>query len=837
MTMRYFLTSLQIEGFRGINNEKIPLDIKFKTEKANSVFAPNGSGKSSIFDALCFAIKGKIPRFENMHKSENADHYYNNKFHSSGTAAINLTFQSDDARSSVSISVERAANGQRIVKSRDVSNPEAFLQSLDHECMLVDYHTFNNFVANSTLERGRTFSSLIGLSRISNIKQCLDSLSRSVSADLDLSVLRSERETVLGYINDQIKTINEYTTKYGGACTPKYNRETSEAFIISVLSANPFIKPWIDGKQLSELNFVELLDKVRTAEGGVLRQQLTKLINELSITEGYRHADSVDEIAELNLINKKLTDREKLLEKSKGEAFNNLYNYAKSIIDNDPLWDDNECPLCGSKLELNANNSSFYDILSLHIAEYELIQEHMNQAQSLWNIFSGKSRLLNAERSLINEEEMRICSIVDKNFSMGTVKSSNIKELITYVTDINKMISDVIGNLNGQIDLIKKQLPPSLVDTVEIIEKSRTASGTLDTINSNIDKYHKIEANIAARERWEKFINTASDKLSVAEAKLNNDICIEIEATASEFFKRIMENDSIKIALARSTKNQDLELSLSHFYTKGNLKALPVLSESYRNAFAISVFLAALVRRIGKSRFIILDDVTSSFDAGHQFMLMELLKETISTAGNPDGLQVVVLTHDGLLEKYLDKEDPLGAKWHNIKLQGLPPQGSVFAGQQNANRLRATAVDFLSNGLLEPAYPLIRQYLEYKLVEVIRKLNIPVPLDFAIRDDRKMVSNSLSCINNALDVHGKAGICILNAGQLRDIASLHVPSIIANWVNHYETASIASFTPYILLSVLDSIDNFTDCFKYDCSCNGNTVKRFYKDLSSKACSC
>lgn len=835
--MRYFLTNIQIEGFRGINNENMPLDIKLKTDKANSVFAPNGTGKSSIFDALSFAIKGKIPRFDNMHRSENADHYYNNKFHSIGTATINLTFQSDDAKSVVNISVERASNGQRVVKSKDLSDPERFLQSLNHECLLVDYHSFHNFVANSTLERGRTFSSLIGFSRLSNIKQCLDSLSRNVIADLDLSALRSERKTVLGYINEQIKIVNEYTVKFGGVCTPKYNKESSEAYIISILCSNPFIKPLVNAKQLTEINFTDLLDKVKIAEGGVLRQQLTKLINELSTMESYRQADSVDEVAELNEINKRLIDREKLLEKSKGEAFNNLYNYAKSIIDNDPLWNDSECPLCGSIVEPGTNNSSFYDILTSHIADYELIQEHMREAKALWGIFPGKSRLLNAERFLIKEEDKHLCKTVDKYFSIDSVKSSNIYELIAYINDINKRISETIGNLNTQIELIKKQLPSSLVDTVEIIEKSRIASETLEKINSSIEKYHKIEANIASRERWEKFICTASEKLSVAEAKLNSDICVEIEATASEYFKRIMGNDSIKIALNRSTKNQELELSLSQFYTRGNLQALPVLSESYRNAFAMSVFLAALVRRAGSSRFIILDDVTSSFDAGHQFMLMELIKETISTAGNPDGLQVVVLTHDGLLEKYLDKEDPLGNKWHNLRLQGLPPQGNVFAGQQNANRLRTTAVDFLSKGLLEPAYPLVRQYLEYKLIEVIKKLNIPVPLDFAIRDDKKMVSNSLQCINNALDVYRKAGVCILDAKPLTDLASLHVPSIIANWVNHYETASTASFTPYILMSVMDSIDKFTDCFKYECTCSGKPVKKFYKDLSSKSCKC
>lgn len=40
---RYFLSSLNIEGFRGINNDGDPLVLKFKTDAVNSIHAPNGA--------------------------------------------------------------------------------------------------------------------------------------------------------------------------------------------------------------------------------------------------------------------------------------------------------------------------------------------------------------------------------------------------------------------------------------------------------------------------------------------------------------------------------------------------------------------------------------------------------------------------------------------------------------------------------------------------------------------------------------------------------------------------------------------------------------------------
>ena len=55
---RFFLTKVTVEGFRGINNDSDPLSLSFRPDAVNSVFAPNAQGKSSVFEAVCYAIKG-----------------------------------------------------------------------------------------------------------------------------------------------------------------------------------------------------------------------------------------------------------------------------------------------------------------------------------------------------------------------------------------------------------------------------------------------------------------------------------------------------------------------------------------------------------------------------------------------------------------------------------------------------------------------------------------------------------------------------------------------------------------------------------------------------------
>src|SRR4051812_47845754 len=102
---RYFLKSASIEGFRGINNDSDPLVLRFRSDAVNSVHAPNGLGKSSIFEALHFAIHGTVPRLENLQGTEQGPSYIVNKFHPAQQATIALVFSSDDGTSDIAITV------------------------------------------------------------------------------------------------------------------------------------------------------------------------------------------------------------------------------------------------------------------------------------------------------------------------------------------------------------------------------------------------------------------------------------------------------------------------------------------------------------------------------------------------------------------------------------------------------------------------------------------------------------------------------------------------------------------------------------------------------------
>ena len=173
------------------------------------------------------------------------------------------------------------------------------------------------------------------------------------------------------------------------------------------------------------------------------------------------------------------------------------------------------------------------------------------------------------------------------------------------------------------------------------------------------------------------------------------------------------------------------------------------------------------------------------------------------------------------------------------RTMGLGPE--AIAEFQRAIRVdpaNSAAHEMLGRSLLDAgqislAEPLIRQYLEYKLQQIIRRVDIPVPIDFAIKDTKRMVSNCLEAITCAIELHKKAETLVLSEQQFVDIDTSHVPAIIGNWVSHYETGSGSSLSALVLIGVIDSIDALAECFKYDDQSGDSTVRRWYKSLDNR----
>ncbi|MDP8226862.1 MAG: AAA family ATPase [Candidatus Celaenobacter polaris] len=831
---RYFLKRIQIEGFRGINNADNPLDLHFREDAVNSVFAPNALGKSSIFEALYYAIHGHIPKLDDLPTVDRGSEYYCNLFHPSRRAIIALTFTSNDDSKDIAIEVKREPDGTRIVQSPSgYPDPENLLNSFQSELTLLDHKTFQKFIEDTPLIRGRSFSALLGGSKLSEFRQVLNVLSNAgnINTDFKLSLLETNYNNRVRQRDSVKKRINSnYERITGVEDSDLSDHDKIVEDITTILKDVQLLKPFFEEKTILDVNFDDVRTAIKKAEGSEKRQELSTSIQ---LIGGLEKLEAVsDESLEQKQLRQHIQEKNEALKKTRGPLFKSLYERVKEVLESDK-WDDHFCcPACNSRLQ-----NSLFEVIIENLKQYDMVQQADQGIAETWNNSKWIDRLRNLENfSAFQDKSIeKSYSNFYERFRNKDIQEEDLNTAIEHLLTLENLRQATLSELKIKNEEIEKSLPVSLVSLTQQVEYSEQLKLSIEEYK-NLASDSDIANKIKKIKRWKEFVETATVIFSSAETAYSSEKTKSIDTQYSTMYSEITKNPDITPKLKKAAGTENLHLQLEKFYGLSDLAATALLPESYRNAFAISLYLCAALNDKTKAQFMVLDDITSSFDAGHQYALMELIRNEIALPGNPNGIQVIILSHDGLLEKYFDTLSNTPG-WHHQRLRGLPPRGHLLSQAQDANHLRSTAEKILSENDIVQASPLIRQYLEFKILEIIQRVNIPVPYDFSMRDDRKMAQNGLDAIKDALTLHKNAGTLIMDQNQVDDFQNVCVPTLITNWINHYATGITTSLSPYVLLNVLDTIDKVSDCFKYQCSCSGTTRKRFYKNLSKKHCNC
>lgn len=828
---RYYLCELSIEGFRGINNVGDPLTIKLLPNAVNSIHAPNGVGKTSIFEAIHYAIFDEVPRLAGLQAAEQPDAYINNRFHP-GDALVAMTFAADDGSPNVEITIRRTAEGVRKATSATGhADPEGFLKSLREDFVLVDYRKFGRFIDDTALVRGRSFAALVGLSRYSSLRRALEGArhTQSLNTDFDMRAVETE-----------IKASERQLSEYARLALAAYTDVTSEtapdladipalcAAVTAALRAIELLKESLGAADIMAADFDALEKAVEAAEGGPLRQQHAMLsarvaaLRDLALGPG--------EAAERASLLAAAAARDDALLKAGSSLLRQLYETASAVVGDESWTDPFLCPVCDTTIphRLDAH-------LVGKLAAYSQADELSIQLGTSVAAAASVARLGKLEGSVhlaVAAAERRY-EAVTAAARTNTLTTSGLQEALVLLDALETKRTQLLCEAEAALATVEKQLPPSLVAVTRVLGAAKRFRDAIDNHKSTTDSLTGSRRRLQLRQSWCTFISKVADAFAVAEAALATKRITEIEAEYQDFFKDLVRGGpDVQPTLERAQTTEQVELLLADFHGLKGISARAVLSESYRNAVAASIFLAAAIKHKGTPRFMILDDITSSFDAGHQFNLMEGIRCKLQQPANPDGLQFVILSHDVALEKYFDTLNST-PDWRHQKLQGMPPVGRVMISAQEADRLKAVALGHLNAGQVDIGAPLVRQYLEYKLGQIITRLQVPVPPDYATRGDRRTLSTYLASIIGSVQLFQKAGICVLSAQQVNDLTSRHAPTIIVNFVSHYETSAGTPFSAYTLIGVLQSVDDLANCFTYTDTAQTPPVTKFYRRLDQR----
>lgn len=827
---RYFLASAAIEGFRGINNDGDPLVLKFKHDAVNSVHAPNGVGKSSIFEALHFALHGTVPRLEGMQDAEQGASYIVNKFHPAQQATVALVFKSDNGTPDVSITVTRTAAGGRVVTSPSGhADPDSFLADLCEDFVLVDYPRFASLVDCSALERGRSFASLVGMSRYSQLRQALDGAknTRNINGDLGLSTLDTEvtaENRALGVVEQRILAAHQEVTGVAGG--QMADTAALKAQVTAGLAGIALFTPLLANASVMDFDFDAAEKIVDQEEGGAARKTLDGLNTAVTTLGGLQV--SAAELAEIDALVTAAKARDDAMRKVGAASLHALLKSALSVVNSADWHDPKVCPVCEK-----AGDGPLQDQLEAKIALYDeadqLDAELKRQVQSAGCV--GKLRQLEEQARLGVVDADRIAPVLTLAARQSSVSTADLERAKDALGALEAKRVDVLTAINAEIATLQAGLPPSLVAVTRTLGQAKQFRDAMNEYERTLPALAAKRAKLAKLNRWKTFITNVAGQFATAESALANARITDIQASCQELFGHLVRGGpDVRPTLNRAQNTEQVDLKLADFFGLPNQSARALLSESYRNAVAASIFMAAATRQQGVPRFMVLDDVTSSFDAGHQFSLMDTIRTKLrfgAANGLPGGLQFIILSHDTSLEKYFDRLNGT-TEWNHQKLQGMPPRGRLMIATQQADRLKAQAEQYLNAGQIDIGEPFVRQYLEYKLGQIITRLEVPVPPDYATRGDKRTLSTYVDAITAAVALYQAAGRCVLSAQQVADLQNHHMPSIMANYVSHYETGAGNPFNAYALLGVLQSVDALADCFCW--TDPANNQRKYYRRL-------
>lgn len=811
---RYFLVQMAVEGFRGINNSGDPLTLKFKPECINSVYANNGVGKTSLFEALQFAIHGEVPRLTALQGAEQGDSYVINRFHPAKKATIELKLRPDDGSADVTVLVTRDASGTRTVTSPSGhANPEHLLHTLQEDFVLVDYKIFAGFIDNTALLRGRSFSALIGLSQYSGLRQAIEGANNTATLrnDLGIKVLKVNIEAhTAGVAEAKRKTLEAYEALTGQTIDNLDDRTALEATVTKVLTDIGSLKGVMNGKTVAEFDYKAAVAALEDSSDSANRLKLQKMqedraaVRELSFSQ--------EQAIQLTALEAAAKERDEAVDKIGHAELLLLLKSALKVLGT-PAWPhDDSCPVCDlpqdESLKVRVNDK---------IAAYDAVQVLEAELAKLCLGCSALELLskLESATALSVPIEERIAAGLIMAAKSGSVKTDDLAKVKARIETLTASRDETVAALESKIHALELSLPPSVAAAARAIENAKNFRDELARVDQEAGKLAEAQGAMSKIDRWVKFIAAADNAFADAETKLSGERLKDIESSYKALFPKIMRGGpDLKPHLARAEKSENIDLTLSDFHGETDVSARAVLSESYRNAVAASIFLSAAVKHSRPPRFIVLDDITSSFDGGHQYNLMDVLLRDLRFGAHPDGIQFILLSHDSALEKYFDR---LGGtkEWHHQKLQGMPPTGAVQTSANGADRLKNRAIDLLNQGSVDIGAPLVRQYLEYKLGYIISKLEIPVPPDYATRPDSRTLSTYFDAIARATALYDKAGECVLDAAQKVAIKQTHATSIIANCIAHYETSAGQPFTAHMLLGLVQDIEAYAENFKQD----------------------
>lgn len=717
------IKNITIEGIRGIR-DSISLSLN---EKSVLLYGDNGTGKSSISDAIEWFFTDKVS-------------------HLSGSEidlkeALRNSFQNDSTASTISILFNRNlidATKKLFIKreklTTEISNSSddflKYYSVTQSENLLLRYQFLRDFIDQTKGEKLTYLSNIIGFSEVTKTKDVLRKAFNSIKSEIKTqnfeAQINNEKQTLIAKIGAAASLENNLFEKINEIIEPLKTGITVNSIedIDKVLN---HIKKPANTKQLTELQFLETTNKALST----LKDEI------LFIDEEYqKYFTEFNKIAE---------DVQSIMQTFLAE----LLKSGETVITR-KFHKEDSCPLCLQQKNLE-----------------ELKKDIQRRLKEIEESSIKKAAFDTAKKTVadIVTERLKRLELIVNNTLLDEPENKTIKEAINNLknklTEYQKAANEKVTSGN--------KLPTN--DTLILIENDfkieEEISKRFEAIQTAIknDKSTELYANIsAAKDAFLKIKRFEKDKCKLEHQKNSLELIYNefvkrqkegLESFINTFstyindFYQYMNPDEQFHEIRIVTIGEDDELNgITIEYKYSDEWVSPpqkYFSESHLNCFGISFFLASVIAFNKENKFIVLDDVISSFDSTHRKRFADLLFEKFAD------YQFIVLTHE--LEWFSYVQQLAKRKgWIIGEIKWTEAKGAHL--EEKPDDLKELIERELANSSVETLGNPIRKYLEAKLKDICLNLDVKVSYRTNYDNEKRMPDELLNELKSKINKNG-----------------------------------------------------------------------------------
>ncbi len=741
------IEKIKIKGFRGVRDE---LELALPNSKSLLLYGDNGSGKSSILDAIEWFLTDAVSHL----KGEEVETY--------GGLRHALIPETSETSVELVIANPGLSSIKKIVTAKDKLKSEltpqftdienASLKKIGQDKVWLRGIDLVSFVLGTKSDRLNDISSIIGFKTVSDTKATLKKASNDLRNLLKTknfqSLIATEKETIAKNLNAVIGDETQF-----------------------LAAANQLIGT-IDSS-ISANNFTELEAAIKSLSASAPSEDVTKgvKLNQLaadagSITTKFDTLKTSFDSYKIEL-SKYQIDSAKLAKLTESS----LLESASKILNSHPTDD---CPLCLQVIprdDLKMQVTKRLEELKKIKEESEAILQKSKLLQrELSGINSSLNTLLSGTKTSLNEEIKKSNEAINAqltgiaNLVKGLEVSPDKQMLSEFDFDqLKKSVLEYkIAIEKEHTVLTKESTNPATAVVAKLsvannsFERLKAFNAEFDLIKKQVDSLDKVTAEFIVQQKngMESFLKCISQSMN-------------------EYYLFMNPNDkvdNIQLVCLNDKNGEFVGVAINYtFHQKPVDSARKYLSESHINALGLCLFLST-VRAFNKvAKVIVFDDVISSFDREHRTMFARLLDQKFSD------LQILILTHENEWFDYLSSLVK-GKNWSVLKTKWSANEGTSI--DQHSNEIRERIVDKLTKNDESDLSNLIRRFSEKSLKEIAEALETPIPFRFNDKNESRAFEELFSYIRSNLNKKSQV------VGSMTEVANLATTQFFGNKGSH-----------------------------------------------------